>query len=98
VGGADVKAGWPISHHGAKSFEWLFSSPGGETLDAAYQRVQSWMNELDEPVVAISHGLLGRLMRGIRLGLSTPRMLELPAPHDVVWSITDDNVFALEEV
>ncbi|MGG2478001.1 histidine phosphatase family protein, partial [Rhizobium sp. BR5] len=33
------------------------------------------------PTIAISHGLFGRILRGVHLGLSKLEMLELPVPQ-----------------
>jgi probable phosphoglycerate mutase len=53
------------------------------------------MDELKGPVVAVSHGLLGRLIRGAWLGLPVHEMLRLPVPQDVVWHLSPMGVIAL---
>jgi probable phosphoglycerate mutase len=39
--------------------------------------------------VAISHGLTGRLLRGVDLGLSRRQMLELPVPQKEFFRLGD---------
>lgn len=88
----EIAAGWPGALDGTDHFDWYFRSPDGETLEAALRRVQSWLSELEGPVVAVSHGLLGRLVRGAWLGLPTQEMLCLPVPQDVVWHLSSAGV------
>ena len=84
---ADIDAGWPGALDGASPFDWYFRAPGGESLVVALGRVRAWLGELDGPVVAVSHGLLGRLVRGAWLGLPDGNALRLPVPQDVVWHL-----------
>jgi broad specificity phosphatase PhoE len=41
----DIEAGWPGALHGTDHYNWYFRSPDGETLDAALERIRSWLNE-----------------------------------------------------
>ncbi len=67
---------------GSDAFDWYFRSPDGESFDAACARAKSWLADIKGPTVAISHGLFGRLLRGVYAGLSRREMLELPVPQD----------------
>ena len=88
----DIEAGWPGALDGTDHYDWYFRSPDGETLEAALTRIQSWLSELEGSVVAVSHGLLGRLVRGAWLGLPAKEMLALPVPQDVVWHLSSAGV------
>ena len=94
---AEIKAGWPGALDGTDHHDWYFRAPDGETLDVALDRIQSWLRELEGPVVAVSHGLLGRLVRGAWLGLPPKEMLCLPVPQDVVWHLSPAGVRPLSE-
>lgn len=89
---ADIEAGWPGALDGATEFDWYFRSPDGEGYATAIGRVRSWLDGLDGPVIAVSHGLLGRLVRGVWLGLSRDEALALPVPQDVVWHLSASGV------
>ncbi|ARM88932.1 phosphoglycerate mutase family protein [Rhizobium sp. CIAT894] len=67
---------------GSDAFDWYFKSPDGESFDAACVRAKDWISGISGPTVAISHGLFGRLVRGVYSGLSKREMLELPVPQD----------------
>lgn len=91
----DIDAGWPGLLDGTTPFNWFFRSPDGETYDAATERVRCWLSDLDGIVVAISHGLLGRLVRGTYLGLTEDEALRLPVPQDVIWRMANGRAEAI---
>ncbi|MBD9623612.1 MULTISPECIES: histidine phosphatase family protein [Ensifer] len=74
---------------GSDVFDWYFRSPDGESFDAACARAESWLADIRRPTVAISHGLFGRLLRGVYAGLSRREMLELPVPQDGFYRLGD---------
>ena len=90
-----IKAGWPGLLDGTTPFDWYFRAPNGESYEAAMVRVRSWLDALDGSVVAVSHGLVGRLIRGAYLGLPREEALVLPVPQDVVWHLAHGRVKAL---
>ncbi|MGB6752317.1 MAG: histidine phosphatase family protein [Xanthobacteraceae bacterium] len=69
----EIGVEYPDALKGADAFDWLFRSPDGETFDHACQRLRTWLSEVSTPAVAISHGLTGRLLRGVYLGMSPTR-------------------------
>lgn len=91
----DIEAGWPGLLDGATAFDWYFRAPDGEAYEAAIARVRSWLDAVDGSVVAVSHGLVGRLVRGAYLGLPRAEALVLPVPQDVVWRLAHGRVEAL---
>jgi len=90
----DIDFGWPELLEGSDPFDWFFRSPDGETYDAAAERVRDWLGDLDGHVVAISHGLLGRIIRGVYLGLPKEQALALPVPQDVIWHLHNGRIDA----
>lgn len=91
----DIDAGWPGLLDGTTAFDWYFRAPDGEGYDAATVRVRSWLDEVRGNVVAVSHGLIERLVRGAYLGLAQDDALTLPVPQDVVWLLAQGQVKAL---
>jgi broad specificity phosphatase PhoE len=77
----EISAEYPDALNGSDAFDWFFRSPDGESFDQACERVSSWLFDISEPTIAISHGLTSRLLRGVYLGLSKREMLELPVPQ-----------------
>ncbi|MGO4706343.1 histidine phosphatase family protein [Microvirga sp. 2MCAF38] len=83
----EISMEYPDALHGADAFDWYFRSPDGETFDSVCGRVASWLADLDGPIVAVSHGVTGRLIRGVYLGLSKREMLELAVPQDGFYKL-----------
>lgn len=81
----EIEAEYPGALAGATAFDWFFRSPDGETLDAVIARVSSWLAEVTEPLLAVSHGLTGRIIRGVYLGLDRREMLGLSDPQEGVF-------------
>jgi broad specificity phosphatase PhoE len=91
----DIDAAWPGLLDGSSPFDWYFRAPNGEGYDEAVSRVAAWLAGVQGIVVAISHGLTGRLIRGTYLGLPRREALSLPVPQDVVWLLADRRMEAL---
>ncbi|MGA7261018.1 MAG: HAD-IA family hydrolase [Stellaceae bacterium] len=91
----DIDAGWPGMLHGSDRFNWYFRAPNGEAYDQAVHRVVTWLAEVQGTVIAVSHGLTGRLIRGAYLGLPRREALSLPVPQDIVWRLADGRIEAL---
>ena len=83
----DIDAQWPGRLDGTTPFDWFFRSPDGESYDAAMTRVYQWLDGLEGTVLAVSHGLIGRLIRGAYLDLGKEDALGLPVSQDVIWRL-----------
>ena len=87
----EIDAEWPGALDGATPFDWYFRSPDGETFEQACDRLRDWLRSLPDgeqgPVIAVSHGLTGRLLRGVYLGLRREEALALPVPQDAVFKL-----------
>jgi probable phosphoglycerate mutase len=82
--------------HRAYSGERFFGAPGGESFEQVIGRAQDWLRSLppegDRRVVAVSHGVLGRLLRGAYAGLDRAAMLEQAAPQDAVFRLQNGQI------
>lgn len=63
--------------------DWYFGAPGGETLQQIRARAQTWLASLARPTIAVAHGQIGKVIRGIVLGLDDTRLLALKEPQGV---------------
>jgi broad specificity phosphatase PhoE len=63
-----------------------FHGPGGETFDGLARRLSDWLSDAGAQgrVIAVSHGVTGRVLRGLYGGLPRTRMLRLDAPQDAL--------------
>jgi probable phosphoglycerate mutase len=88
----DIDARWPGLLDGSTPFDWFFRSPDGESYDAALLRAEYWLREQQGVTVAVSHGLVGRIIRGAYSGLSRTEALSLPVPQDVIWRLSNGRI------
>jgi broad specificity phosphatase PhoE len=76
--------------------EWLFSPPGGETYEGVRTRVVSFLEDLppepDRRVIAVSHGVTGRVLRGVYTGLSRHDTLMQDVPQDAVYRLAGGEI------
>ncbi|WP_337187523.1 histidine phosphatase family protein [Phenylobacterium sp.] len=83
-----------IAHIHPEAFasrEWFFGAPGGETFEDVTARASDWLASLaPEPgrrIVAVSHGVWGRLLRGAYAGLDRQATLNQDVPQDAVFRL-----------
>jgi len=88
----DIDAQWPGLLDGSTPFDWFFRSPDGESYDAVFDRAERWLAERQGVTVAVSHGLIGRVIRGAYGGLSKQEALSLPVPQDVIWKLSSGRI------
>jgi probable phosphoglycerate mutase len=67
-------------------WEWYFQTPDGETYDRFAGRIAAWLDALgDAPVIAVSHGVVTRVLRGLYAGMPRDEALRLPVPQDRIF-------------
>jgi broad specificity phosphatase PhoE len=73
--------------------EWYFRTPDGETYDAFAGRIATWLAEIgDETVIAVAHGVVTRVLRGLYAGLSRDEALRLSVPQDYIFVLTEGRI------
>jgi len=92
----EIEREHPGALAGAGPFDWFFRAPDGETLAAVTQRVSTWLGEARRPALAISHGLTGRIIRGVHLGLGAQEMLRLPVPQNGLYALAGQRADFIE--
>jgi broad specificity phosphatase PhoE len=69
-------------------FEWYFATPDGETYEGFAARLGSWLGETGEqPVIAVCHGVVTRVLRGLYAGLPREEALRLEVPQDRIFRL-----------
>ena len=68
---------------------WVFRSPDGESHQAITARLASWLASLNpgEKIICISHGIAGRVLRGIYLGLDPAEAMRSDSPQDALFML-----------
>jgi broad specificity phosphatase PhoE len=83
----EIVTEYPGALDGSDAFDWFFRSPDGESFEAVLRRVSDWLSEVRNSAAVISHGLTGRIVRGVYLGMSRREMLELPVPQEGLYEL-----------
>jgi probable phosphoglycerate mutase len=86
---AQVKARFPALLEGTTAHTWYFRAPDGESFETARRRVGAWIGEQTGPVLAVAHGMIGRVLRALYLDLPREEALAHPLPQDVIWHFRD---------
>ena len=83
-----------------QSGEWFFGAPGGETFEDVYGRAESWLGDLppaaERRVIAVSHGVLGRMIRGAYGGIDRRAILAQDVPQDAIYRLHDGQIDRFE--
>lgn len=76
---------------------WTHRPPGGETYAEVAVRVESWMRSVTAGarLVVVGHGLAGRILRGLYLGLPPDQIFALEEPQDALFRLSDGAVSRL---
>jgi broad specificity phosphatase PhoE len=77
-------------------FEWYFQTAGGQTYDDFAGNIAAWLRDIgDAPVIAVCHGVVTRVLRGLYAGLPRAEALCLPVPQDRIFRLSGG---AIEEI
>ncbi len=81
-------------------YEWWFRAPGGEPYGRFAARLAEWLAEQDEAaaVIAVAHGVVSRMLRGLYAGLERKAALRLPVPQDRIFRMAGGRIEALVAV
>lgn len=73
---------------------WNVAVGGGESFAAAGERVRPWLAAIApaEVVVAVCHGALGRVIRGLYGGLPPAETLALDEPQDAFFRLSGGRI------
>ncbi|HYZ26626.1 MAG TPA: histidine phosphatase family protein [Geminicoccaceae bacterium] len=87
----EIKARDPETWQARIHDRWNVAPPGGESYRMLYERVAAWFESVaDHPrLIVVSHGALGRALRGVYLELAPAEILALDEPQDALIRLAD---------
>ncbi|WP_019241673.1 MULTISPECIES: histidine phosphatase family protein [Bacillus] len=90
----EIKASWPKLIENTDNYNWYFNSPDGESYDLVVKRVSEWLESIKDKkkVIAVSHGLTGRIIRGIYQNLTKEQALRLEVSQNTFFKLTNNNI------
>ena len=73
---------------------WVFRSPDGESHAAVSARLAAWLAGVapDDKLVVVSHGIAGRILRGLVLGQPADAAMGGDSPQDAVFVLSQGRV------
>lgn len=95
----DIRAMTPDYDAGAKRWSWFFDAPGGDSYEAMTERLGGWLEDAQAsggPILAISHGVAGRILRGLFLKLAREDALMLDIPQDAFFWLNKGKIERVE--
>ncbi|HEX3498463.1 MAG TPA: histidine phosphatase family protein [Stellaceae bacterium] len=86
---AEIEACSPGALDGSTRHDWYFRAPDGETHAAMAERVAAFLaaSASRERLILVAHGVTGRVLRGLYLGLASEAALQLEAPQDAMFRL-----------
>lgn len=75
---------FPEHMAGKPDYDWYFGAPDGETMVDMRGRATEWLESLTGPTIAVSHGQIGKVIRGVYVGLMDEQILRLKEPQGVI--------------
>jgi len=90
----EIESSWPNLFQNTDVYNWYFNAPKGEAYDSVVSRLSAWLKDIQHVpnVIAISHGLTGRILRGIYADLKKEDALKLEVSQDVFFKLTDNTI------
>jgi probable phosphoglycerate mutase len=97
---AEIDTLWPGILPSLHPLRWYFETPDGERYEDFSARLSAALTRVkDHPAptkIMISHGVAGRVMRGIHAGLAQDDALALPVQHGIIFRYEDNNVSEID--
>ena len=91
-----------VKEHDQKRWEarqrdkWNVPCPGGESLSMAARRAEEWIESVDCETVAISHGVFGKVLRALYIGLPPAEISGLEGPHGSVFRLQKGSIARID--
>ncbi len=92
---------WPEEVAAYRADVWNYEIPGGgENCPMLQDRARAWLADLptDTPVLAVSHGMIGRIIRGLCRDLDADTVLSLEVPQGVIYHLQGGQETILDSV
>ncbi|MGE8207653.1 histidine phosphatase family protein [Heyndrickxia sp. NPDC080065] len=90
----EIESSWQELLENTDNYNWYFNSPDGESYDSVVKRVSEWLGSIREKkkVIAVSHGLTGRIIRGVYRNLEKDQALRLEVSQNTFFKLTNNNI------
>ena len=91
----EIDARWPGAWQRRRENRWHHAMPNGENYAMVADRLQAWLDEVEGRTIAVAHGAVGRVLRGLYAGLSQQEVLDLDEPQDEFFRLAEGTITRL---
>jgi len=90
----EIEGSWPELLKNTDNYNWYFNSPNGESYNSVVERVSEWLESVKNrpKVIAVSHGLTGRILRGVYSNLKKEQALKLEVSQNTFFKLSNQNI------
>jgi len=90
----EIEGSWPELLKNTDNYNWYFNSPNGESYNSVVERVSEWLESVKNrpKVIAVSHGLTGRILRGVYGNLKKEQALKLEVSQNTFFKLSNQNI------
>ena len=94
LSGVQIDERFPGAQQERTANKWDYVIPGGESYAQVYDRAVSWLATVPEErlLIAVTHEMIGRTIRGAYCQLDPHTMLALNHPHHVIYRLDEGRV------
>jgi broad specificity phosphatase PhoE len=90
--GVEIEARWPGAMAARRLDHWNYVPPNGENYVMAVERARPALQSLTalaakHPVAVFAHGAIGRILRGLFLGLPDSEVVKMDQPQDAFFRL-----------
>lgn len=90
--GVEIEARWPGAMAARRLDHWNYVPPNGENYVMAVERARPALQSLtalaaERPVAVFAHGAIGRVLRGLFLGLPDSEVVKMDQPQDAFFRL-----------
>ncbi len=91
-----IESNFPDQWAERQRAKWTHAPPNGESFAQASERLKAWVGELKSDTVVVAHGAVGRILRGLNLGMPEEKIAYSGDPlHDRVYRLVNGTEAAL---
>lgn len=91
----DIRRLSPDYDAGDRRWSWFFDAPGADSYEAMTERLGGWLEDARTaggPIIAVSHGVAGRILRGLFLQMPREEALMLDIPQDACFRLAEGRI------
>ncbi len=95
---SEIEEQFPGALANTNQYNWYFNNPDGETYEMVVTRVSSWLDSIKNfpRVIAISHGLSGRILRGIYAKFEKTKALQLEVSQNTIFKLSNGAIESIQ--